>query len=240
MSKAELLSSLRKSEYVEEYGDVLKALGDGSYALVDKELWSLSSSGILRKEVQTCIPEKALGAALQWTHDVVGHPGPDSWLWAFVKMFHTLVPDTELAQKNEDMHRTCKECVTSKRNLPSDRGLLGVLPLPHLVNALLYVDFIDRPKCHNYDYALMMVDALSTFCQVVPCKKTIGFIGFVSIAHLFASTVTRIFASRETKAGSAMFSLQLAWKYYSHNLTALNQTDYASVGMMSTRKSSVF
>ena len=51
MSKAELLSSLRKSDYVEKYGDVLKALGDGSHALVAKELWSLSSSGILRKEV---------------------------------------------------------------------------------------------------------------------------------------------------------------------------------------------
>ena len=36
MSKAELLSSLRKSDYLEEYGDILKALGDGSYALVDK------------------------------------------------------------------------------------------------------------------------------------------------------------------------------------------------------------
>ena len=173
MSKAELLSSLRKSDYVEEYGDVLKALDNGSYALVDKELWPLSSSGILRKEVQTCIPKKALGAALQWTHDVVGHPGPDSWLWAFEKMFHTRVPDTELTQKIEDMHRTCQECVTSKRNRPRDRGLLGVLPLPHMVNALLYVDFIDKPKCPNYDYALMIVDALSAFCQVVPCKKTI-------------------------------------------------------------------
>ena len=67
MSKAELPSSLRKSDYVEEYGDILNALGDGSYALVDKELWLLSSSGILRREVQTCIPKKALGAALQWT-----------------------------------------------------------------------------------------------------------------------------------------------------------------------------
>ena len=101
MSKAELLSSLRKSDYVEEYGDILKVLGDGSYALVDKELWSLSSSGILRKEVQTCIPKKELGAALQWTHDVVCHRGPDSWLWAFKKMFHTRVPDTELTHKIE-------------------------------------------------------------------------------------------------------------------------------------------
>ena len=167
--------------YLEEYGDILKALGDGSYALVSKELLSLSSSGILRKEVHTCIPNKALGAALQWTDEVVGHPGPDSWLWAFEKMFHTRVPDTELTHKIEDMHRTCKECVTSKQNQPSDRGLLGVLPLPHMVNALLYVDFIDRLKCHNYDYALMIVDALSAFCQVVPCKKTIDGEGMLKL-----------------------------------------------------------
>ena len=59
-------------------------------------------------------------------------------------MFHTRVPDTELTRKIEDMHRTCKECVTNKGNRPSDRGLLGVLPLPYMVNTLLYVDFIDR------------------------------------------------------------------------------------------------
>ena len=65
MSKSELLSSLRNSDYVEEYGDILKALDDGSYALVGKELWSLSSSGSLRIEVEACIPKKALGAALK-------------------------------------------------------------------------------------------------------------------------------------------------------------------------------
>ena len=125
--------------------------------------------------------KKALGAALQGTHDVVGHPRADSWLWAFEKIFHTRVPDTELIQKMEHMHRTCKECVTSKPNRPSDRGLLGVLPLPHMVNALLYVNFIDRPKCHNYNYALMIVEALSAFCQVVPCKKTIDAEGVLKL-----------------------------------------------------------
>ena len=125
MNKAELLSSLRKSHYVDDYGGVLKALGDGSCALVDKELWSLSSSGILRKEVQTYIAKKALGAALQWTHDVVGHPGPHSWLWAFEKMFHTRVPNTELTQKIGDTHRTCKECVTSKRTDPATEAYLA-------------------------------------------------------------------------------------------------------------------
>ena len=101
--------------------------------------------------------QKTLGAAVQWTHDVVGHPGPDSWLWASEKMFHTRVPDTELTQKIADMYRTFKDSVKSKRNRPSEGGSLGVLPLPHMVTALLYVDFIDRPKCSNYDYALMIV-----------------------------------------------------------------------------------
>ena len=49
------------------------------------------------------------------------------------------------------------------------------------------------------------------------------------MAHLLASTVTRIFALRDTMAGTAMYLLQCAWKYLSHNLTALNQTDYGSV-----------
>ena len=49
------------------------------------------------------------------------------------------------------------------------------------------------------------------------------------MAHLFASTVTSIFDSRETMAGIAKYLLQWAWKYRSHNLTALNQEDYASV-----------
>ena len=42
-----------------------------------------------------------------------------------------------------------------------------------MVNTLVYVHFIDRPRCETYDYALMIEDALSTFCQVVPFQKTI-------------------------------------------------------------------
>ena len=49
------------------------------------------------------------------------------------------------------------------------------------------------------------------------------------MAHLLASTVTRIFYLTETMAGTAMYLLQWAWKYLSHNLTARNETDYASV-----------
>ena len=40
------------------------------------------------------------------------------------------------------------------------------------MNTLVYVEFIDRPRCETYDYALVIVDALSLFCQLVPCRKT--------------------------------------------------------------------
>ena len=42
------------------------------------------------------------------------------------------------------------------------------------------------------------------------------------MAHLFASIVTRIFASKETMAGTATYLPQWAWKSLSHNLTAPN------------------
>ena len=48
------------------------------------------------------------------------------------------------------------------------------------------------------------------------------------MVHLYASTVTRIFASRETMAGIATYLLQSGWKYRSHNLIVHNQTDHAS------------
>ena len=44
---------------------------------------------------------------------------------------------------------------------------------------------------------------------------------------LYALTVIRIFASRETTAGTAMYLLQWVLKLLFHTLTALNPTDYA-------------
>ena len=76
----------------------------------------------VRISTRTFLQALRLSFERQWTQDVVGHPGQDSWLWAFKNMFHTRVPDTELTQKIEDTHRTCKECVTSKQTGPSDRG----------------------------------------------------------------------------------------------------------------------
>ena len=72
------------------------------------------------------------------------------------------------------LQETCEACLYAKRNRPRDRGLVGCLPLPDLVNSLVYVDFINRQSCGQFDYCRMIVDSLSSFCQAVPCKKKIG------------------------------------------------------------------
>ena len=51
---------------------------------------------------------------------------------------------------------------------------MGCLPLPALVNSLVYVDFIDRQSYGQFENCLMIVDSLSSFRQVARCKKKIG------------------------------------------------------------------
>ena len=47
---------------------------------------------------------------------------------------------------------------------------IRALPIPHMVNMLVFVDFMDQPCCETYNCALMIVYAVSLFHQVVPCR----------------------------------------------------------------------
>ena len=173
MSKVELLDSIRRKDYEEEYPKVMEALKTRDWIILEGAMWSISSKGLLRRETQTCLPKSKVVPALQWRHTRNGHQGPDQWFWDFTKYFHTVQEDKNVKGTIRELYDECRECIMSKRNRPSDRGLVGALPIPHMVNTQVYVDFIDRPRCENYDYALMVVDGLSLFCQVIPCKKTI-------------------------------------------------------------------
>ena len=51
---------------------------------------------------------------------------------------------------------------------------MGCLLFSNLVNSLVYVDFIDRRSYGQFDDYVMIVDSLSSFCQVGPCRKKIG------------------------------------------------------------------
>ena len=66
-----------------------------------------------------------------------------------------------------------KICAEAKPNLASDRGLVGALPIPLMVNEIIYVDFISMDEYNSFDYVLTIVDGLSRFAQFVPTKKKV-------------------------------------------------------------------
>ena len=50
---------------------------------------------------------------------------------------------------------------------------MGSLPIPQLINEIVYVDFIQVDEYNNFDYIFTMVDGLSRFSRFFPCRKKI-------------------------------------------------------------------
>ena len=183
LEKHELLSVINPKDYGEEYKDVLDKLGKAKYAIIEDVPSSVGSNGLLRNEIRTCVRAQYLNKIIFRVHDVEGHPELGSWLWAFNRFFYTREEDAKMLERLSRLQETCEACLYVKRNRPDDRGLVGCLFLPELVNSLVYVVFIDRQSYWQFDYCLMIVDSLSGFCQVVPCKKEIGAEQVLSVVH---------------------------------------------------------
>ena len=120
VSKVAMSDSIRRTDYEGEYPTVMSALADRDWAIVDGTMGSISTCGLLRKEAQTCLPKGAVRGALQWIHEVKGHPSAGQWLNSFKKTFDAQVPDKTLKELIEDLYNTCRERLTNKKNLPAD------------------------------------------------------------------------------------------------------------------------
>ena len=87
---------------------------------------------------------------------------------------------------------------------------MGCLPLPDLINSLVYVDFIHRQSYGQFDYCRMIVDSLSNFCQVVPCKKKIGGEQVLSLVHKHwtkhSGAMVRLHSDRDIQ-----FTSEIGW-----------------------------
>ena len=72
-----------------------------------------------------------------------------------------------------------------------------------MVNTLVYVDLIDPACCETYDYALMIVDTLNLFCQVVPFQKTMDGEGVLKaiLSNLirFLQPIVKIHSDRDIR-----------------------------------------
>ena len=80
----------------------MRALADRDWAFSERTMWYLSTLGLLRKEVQNCLPKGTVRGALQWIHEVKGHPSPEQWLNSFKMPFDTQVPEKSLKNMIED------------------------------------------------------------------------------------------------------------------------------------------
>ena len=67
----------------------------------------------------------------------------------------------------------CTECSCSKakQSTSADQGLTAHLPIPRMVNSVLYLDFTEMPKYSGHDFALLVTCGLSSYTRVFPLTK---------------------------------------------------------------------
>ena len=62
-------------------------------------------------------------------------------------------------------------CMLGKPNSQVNRGEMGNLPIPHMVNSVVYLDFMHLPHYAGHNFALMVTCGLSRFARVFPMNK---------------------------------------------------------------------
>ena len=90
-----------------------------------------------------------------------------------ISFFFSYMAPKDLMKLVNDLVMPCKICCEAKPNTQRDRGLIGALPIPHLINDMIYVDFVQVNEFNGHDYVLTVVDGLSRFVRLFPCKKSI-------------------------------------------------------------------
>ena len=62
-------------------------------------------------------------------------------------------------------------CILGKPNSQVDRGEMGNLPIPHMVNSVLYLDFMHLLHYAGHNFALMVTCGVSRLARVFPMNK---------------------------------------------------------------------
>ena len=62
-------------------------------------------------------------------------------------------------------------CILGKPNSQVNRGEMGNLPIPHIVNSVVYLDFMHLPHYAGHNFALLVTCGLSRFARVFPMNK---------------------------------------------------------------------
>ena len=122
-------------------------------------------------EKKVCLPNVALQSMIQWAHRMNGHPGVEKTCWFLKSLCHIALSTDALTARIKGIVDVCAACLLSKPNLMTDRGLVGGLPLPNMVNELVMIDFFEVDPYNGRDFILTICDSLSRFAQFVPLTK---------------------------------------------------------------------
>ena len=124
-------------------------------------------------ERKLVVPLSKVPEVLKWAHHANGHPGPERTTWFFLQHFYVEMSRQEFLHMAKSILGSCSTCLLAKPNTQTDRGLVAALPIPQLVNDILFVDFIAMDPFNFHDYVLTIVDSLSRFVMFIPCTKNI-------------------------------------------------------------------
>jgi hypothetical protein len=105
-------------------------------------------------------------------------------MYLLLKEFSVPLKISELCFQVKNPLSSCRISAENKHAGLVDIGLVGALPVPHLVNDLVYLDFRVMDAYGGFDYLLVVMDALSRFVQFFPVSKHIS--GEQVLSLLFA------------------------------------------------------
>ena len=101
---------------------------------------------------------------------VNGHLAVQRPLWFFDRHFHCNKSETKKKKLMDTVTKDC-HCILAKPSSQVDRGEMWNLPIPHMVNSVVYLDFMHLLHYAGLDFALLVSCGLLRFVRVYPLDK---------------------------------------------------------------------
>ena len=158
-----------KEELLKVYAAIMKQLQPGQVKLIAGEQWAMTEDA-LNREDRVCVPDSHLEETLRWCNTVNSHPAVQRSLWFFDRHFHCNKNESEEKKLITAVTKDC-HCILGKPNSQVDCGKMGNLAIPHMVNYVVYLDFMHLLHYAGHNFALLVTCGLCRFARVFSMNK---------------------------------------------------------------------
>ena len=135
--------------------------------------WAIDHDTRLTCERLPVVPRSQYTAISKWGHEHTGHPGRERTLVWLLQRFY-FAEEKFLEQTLKDMISHCALCLRNKPLNVHESPGWNTLPLPHMANSMLYIDFIEMPARGGFNFLIVIMCALSLYARGIACRKTIS------------------------------------------------------------------